>query len=599
MSKSKFWCSTVAAMLIIGSLWTVPALTQSGTTAGNGMIQGTVKAADGSPIEGVIVSARASHETWTTSVYSDRQGNYSFPSRPAGQYSMWAQAKGFDAAKTEFALTAGGRVDRNLTLRPLANARVIANQLDGPEWFAALPETNNQDRRMKHLLRNNCTACHGPAYVLAPRFDARGWRNIIDVMARGVPPTRPTGEGNATWQAYKDELAEYLGRVTKDLQPKPGPQTAGAATRAVITEYDIPRQGRPISVHTGTFWTEGQSTRFESKGARDIWIDSKGYLWVSDDRSIGRTTGRLDPRTGKWTDYAMPDAKGVATSSHGIWGDQNDNVYQGGQPDGAILMFDTKTEEFVHFARPESIPRGSGHIDVDSQNNAWTPAEGGALRLNGKTGEYTFYPVPYPDSVPESNRDSYGLAVDSQDNVWIARPGMEAVAYIEAKTGKVGHVTFEPMVFPGLTEKDRTVEVGMNMGPPNGKGPRRLGAGGRYGGNYVWVALNKSDALAKIDIRTKQVVKEYPLPQGSAPYFATVDKNGNVWVPPQNADRIFKFDPRTEQVTEFQLPTRGTDLRHLTVDNTTNPPTIWVTYNRSNKIARLQERPAGAQQAAR
>jgi streptogramin lyase len=175
---------------------------------------------------------------------------------------------------------------------------------------------------------------------------------------------------------------------------------------------------------------------------------------------------------------------------------------------------------------------------------------------------------------------------------------MEAVAYIEPKTGKVGHVTFEPMVFPGLTEKDRTVEVGMNMGPPNGKGPRRLGAGGRYGGYYVWVALNKSDALAKIDIRTKQVVKEYPLPQGSAPYFATVDKNGNVWVPPQNADRIFKFDPRTEQVTEFQLPTRGTDLRHLTVDNSTNPPTIWVTYNRSNKIARLQERPAGTQQAA-
>ncbi len=305
------------------------------------------------------------------------------------------------------------------------------------------------------------------------------------------------------WQAYKQELAEYLGRVTKDLQPKPGPRPTGAATRMVFTEYDIPRQGRPISAHTGTIWTEGQSTRYESKGARDIWVDSKGYLWVSDDRSMGRTTGRLDPRTGKWTDYALPNASGVATNSHGIWGDQNDNIYQGGQPDGAILMFDTKKEEFVHFARPDTIPRAGGHIDVDSQGNAWAPADGGALKLDGKTGEYTFYPVPYADGVRASDQNQYGIAVDAQDNVWLARAGSESVAYLEPKTGQTGHVKFEPLVFPGLTEKDRTVAVGMNMGPPNGKGPRRLGAGGRNGGNYMWVALNKSDALARIDIRTK------------------------------------------------------------------------------------------------
>lgn len=600
LSKVKLWCSTIAAILIVGSLWTVPALTQSGgMTAGTGMIRGTVKAAAGNPIEGVVVSARAAHETWTTSVYTDRQGNFDFPSRSAGQYSMWAQAKGFDVAKADFSLTNGGRAEQNLTLQPLTDAKKIARQLDGPEWFAALPETSNQDRRMKHLLRNNCTACHGPAYVLAPRFDARGWRNIIDLMARGVPPTRPTGEGNPVWQAYKDELAEYLGRVTKDLQPRPGPPTTGAATRTVITEYDIPRQGRPISVHTGTIWTEGQSTRYESKGARDIWVDSKGNLWVSDDRSMGRTTGRLDPRTGKWTDFAMPDEKGVAGNSHGIWGDRRtDTVYQGGQDDGAILVFDTKTEQFVHFARPESIPEGGGHVDVDSQGNAWVPAQGGALKLDAKSGEYTYYPIPYPDDVPAGNRNQYGLAVDAQDNVWVARAGMEAVGWLEPKTGRTGHVRFEPMLFPGLTDKDRTVAVGMNTGPPNGKGPRRLGSGGRNGGTFMWVALNKSDALAKVDIRTKQVVKEYPLPQGSAPYFATVDKNGMVWVPPQNADWIYKFDPRTEQLTQFMLPTRGTDLRHLTVDDSTSPPTIWVTYNRSNKIARLQERPAGAQQTA-
>jgi streptogramin lyase len=596
VSKVKLWAIVVGAGLIVGSLWMAPVFTQSGGGAA-ATVQGVVMAADGRPMEGVVVSARSGNETWTTSVYTDAQGRYSFPSLTPGSYSVWAQAKGFDIAKAEFNLAAGATAGRELTLRPLTDPRVIALQLDGPEWFAALPETTDQDRRMKHLLRNNCTACHGPAYTLAPRFDQRGWETIIDVMARGVPPTRGPGEGNATWQAYKTELAEYLGRVSANLQPTPGARPSGAATQVVITEFDIPRQGRPISAHTGTFWTEGQSTRYESKGARDIWVDSKGNLWVSDDRSIGRTTGRLDPRTGKWTDYALPDGEGVASSSHGIWGDrQTDRIFQGGQPDGVLLMFDTRAEQFVHYARPESIPEAGGHIDVDSQGNAWAPSDEGALKLNPNTGEYTYYPVPYIDGTRPTDRNQYGLAVDSMDNVWLARAGTESVAWLDTKTGETGHVRFEPMPFP-LTEKDRNMPVGMNNGPPNGKGPRRLGSGGRNGGNFMWVALNKSDAVAKIDIRSKQVVKEYPLPPGSAPYFATVDKNGMVWVPAQNADRVFKLNPTTEQVTEFQLPTRGTDLRHLTVDDSTNPPTVWVTYNRSNKIARLQERTGAPQQA--
>jgi streptogramin lyase len=579
----------VVAALIVACVWAVPVSTQNGE--GTSALTGTVKSADGRAMEGVVVSARSTTDTWTTNVYTDARGQYRFPPMKTGQYDVWAQAKGYAAARATLTVTTGGAV-KDLGLQPLTDPMVIAHQLDGPEWFAALPDSTNDDARMKHLLRNNCTACHGPAYTLAPRFDANGWRNIIDVMARGIPPTRGPGEGNRTWQAYKDELAEYLGRVSKDLQPKPDPRPSGAATRAVITEFDIPRQGRPLSVHTGTIWTDGQSTRYESKGARDIWVDSRGNLWVSDDRSIGRTTGMLNPRTGEWTDYALPDAKGIATNSHGIWGDRRtDMIFQGGQPDGVILAFDTRKEEFVHFARPTSIPGAGGHIDVDSAGNAWAPAEAGAVRLNPRTGEYTYFPVPYPDDVPMSNRNQYGLAVDAQDNVWIARAGLEAVAWLDPKSGRTGHVRFDPLPSPTLNDKDRSLPVGMNFGPPNGRGPRRLGSGGRNGGNFMWVALNKSDELAKIDIRSKQLVKAYQLPPGSAPYFATVDKNGTVWVPAQNADRIYKLNPQTEEITEFQLPTRGTDLRHLTVDDSTPTPTVWVTYNRSNKIARLQERP--------
>jgi hypothetical protein len=34
------------------------------------------------------------------------------------------------------------------------------------------------------------------------------------------------------------------------------------------------------------------------------------------------------------------------------------------------------------------------------------------------------------------------------------------------------------------------------------------------------------------------------------------------------------------------------------VDNSTTPVSVWITYNRSNKITRLQDRPAAARQTA-
>ena len=72
-------------------------------------------------MEGVIVSARASDKSFTTSVFTDRQGNYVFPPLDAGQYKMWAQAVGFEAGRAEFAL-ASGRTDRNFTLTPHKDA---------------------------------------------------------------------------------------------------------------------------------------------------------------------------------------------------------------------------------------------------------------------------------------------------------------------------------------------------------------------------------------------------------------------------------------------------------------------------------------------
>ena len=35
---------------------------------------------------------------------------------------------------------------------------------------------------MKRLVRNNCTGCHTPSFILQHKFDEAGWNAIIELM---------------------------------------------------------------------------------------------------------------------------------------------------------------------------------------------------------------------------------------------------------------------------------------------------------------------------------------------------------------------------------------------------------------------------------
>ena len=72
---------------------------------------------------GVTVSAKADGATITTTVFTDETGNYYFPPLPAGKYRVWAQALGFEAAKTEIDLSAAK--PRQLTDELAAGAALL------------------------------------------------------------------------------------------------------------------------------------------------------------------------------------------------------------------------------------------------------------------------------------------------------------------------------------------------------------------------------------------------------------------------------------------------------------------------------------------
>ena len=558
-------------------------------------------------MEGVAVSARGSDKTFTTTVYTNDKGQYSFPSLDAGEFRVWAQAIGFEAARAELKLIGGKKASRDFTLKTLPN---FSSQLQGDELMASLPDDGLQDSRGKAVFTNHCTGCHQGNYPLQNRFDARGWSAIIDFMSK-TDPFAAIGDQNRVIfpmiQAYKEDLVRYLTRVRGPDSPalnyKLVPRPRGEATQIVVTEYDLSPGERPnyMLTHNGSIWSEGVPSAHEARSAHDAIVDRDGYIWFTDQINPERTIGKLDPKTGRVWGYKLPGKEGRSVGTHGLEIDPEGNVWFTNGEEGTLTKFDPKTEQFVRYPQPEShSPVGSTVVEIDSKGNVWTVTAAGAAMLDRKTGKYSDYRSVTPGGGP------YGLAIDSQDNAWFSQIGSDRVGIVDSATGKVSEVVFDPVddAEVGGTDRDREIAARIPpnavSAPPYQKGPRRMGAEGR--GDSVWVALYYADRLARVNIHTKKIT-EYRVPHRyTQPYDAVVDKNNMVWIALMNTDRFAKFNPLTERFTEYPLPTRGTEARFIEVDNRTNPPTIWLPYYRSNKIARVEFRVAtgsGSQAAAR
>ena len=98
-------------------------------------LAGITRTASGDPLHGVAVSARRVDSNFTTTVYSDEDGEYVFPVLHEGKYRVWAQATGYGTTRVDAALDE--KTHQEFTLHPIDD---VEPQLRGPEWLAALPE---------------------------------------------------------------------------------------------------------------------------------------------------------------------------------------------------------------------------------------------------------------------------------------------------------------------------------------------------------------------------------------------------------------------------------------------------------------------------
>jgi streptogramin lyase len=50
------------------------------------------------------------------------------------------------------------------------------------------------------------------------------------------------------------------------------------------------------------------------------------------------------------------------------------------------------------------------------------------------------------------------------------------------------------------------------------------------------------------------------------PYHIQVDSKHNVWGDLWTNDQIYRYDPSANKFTTFEFPVRGTELRHISLD---------------------------------
>jgi len=419
----------------------------------------------------------------------------------------------------------------------------------------------------------------------------------------------PEHKPNPTIESHKAELAAYLARARGpgessmkfNLRPRP----AGESARVVFKEYDVPLEPNTSSAvvpsseptNDGSDWSLGTPSGTNGRyGVHDAQADFDGNLWFTYSFPSRTTTvGRIDAKTGEVKNFKLDDVRGFAIGTHGItrdergilWFNTRSNVARG---IGGLARLDPKTEKITVYLPPPGMSGTAGTLDVDLNGNVWVTSPDGALLFDAAAEKFTEYKsVTYKNQ--HGTATVYGLAADRIGNGWWLLMSQDLVDYSDIKAGKSHEFKLpaETGEAEQLTADERKMydtfqPPDFNTPFPWAQGPRRMGSD--KNGDYVWIGDSFGGNLARVDIATKEVkLVPLPRPESQQPYEVAVDRNHNVWTNMWSTDLIGKYDQGTGKWTLFDLPTRGSETRYISLLERDGKMQVVLPYSRTRKVA--------------
>jgi streptogramin lyase len=568
------------------------------------LLNGTIKTPDGKPVDGVTVSAKPDGGTVTTTVFTDENGQYYFPPLPAGHYRVWAQALGFQTAKSDVDLAANRKQD--LSLAPMNDAEATFRQLPGNLVLDALPAGTPEQARMQRIVRTVCTGCHTPSYPLQHRFDEAGWNAIIELMKNAnVYGAYVGGERKPSGilDFHQKELAAYLaaarGPGPSDMQVKLEPRPSGEAARVMFKEYDLPLDpdaNLPANFvqNDGSDWSLGTpSVLIPGWGVHDSWLDLTGNLWFTCNiPNKQMTIGRIDTATGAVKLFKIAGSHGLAAQAHGMTRDRNGiiwfNVNNGR---GGLGRLDPATQDITVYLPPVGMTQTGGAVtvDYDGKGNIWASAPDGALRFDPVAEKFTEYKSK-TYKTPNGTGVTYGTAADRDGNGYWAEMTLDTIGVGNGGNDQVSEITLAPDKAQAelLTADEQKFyqtynQPDFNSPLPWAQGPRRMGTD--KNADVLWIGDSWGANLARIDTHM-HTVKFINLPDEQQPYHVAVDSHHDAWTNLWGADRVMRYDPDTDKWTAFDLPTRGAEPRYVSLlERNGRDMQVVLPYFRARKVA--------------
>ena len=490
--------------------------------AGPVSLRGKVTA-KGSPLEGAYVAAHATGKTYTTYIMTDRSGQFTFRGLAPGSYAVFTRIPGFRTVQKDgITVQAGKEAAADFPVEPETNFLELVEQASNAELLESFPLSKAQREALDH----RCTDCHGEYYIAKSRFTLKDWTLIVTRMndAQGItppgdvappPPFETFSRRNAGSedqligdQSIASILAQIRGPESPDFPVQFQPRATGNRTRAVVTEYQVPRMG-----------ATPRAVRVDPRG---------GYVWYSDWRA--NYLGRIQIQTGEIQEYAIPGRDDRPPGFQYIRWDPMGNLWVGQIWSGRLVRFDIRNEKVTGiWAAPQEWARiGGVGICLNPDGSVTYRLSDGLIGTNWSLDPETgrFAEIKDRAAAGRVRCESYPLEDNRWDAGWSPGGGKRSISYQDPATGKTTEfpITGNPWARPYNAVGDNVRKVG-------------------------WTAPDAIDRVVKVEAATGQLT-EFPLPShGKEIRNIDIEMSANpptIWFVNQRMGRIVRFQEYTE-----------------------------------------------------
>ena len=264
---------------------------------------------------------------------------------------------------------------RTFNVRPGSGSRDVACNADGTVWFCGqrdgtLNLLDPRDGGLKVIPLGNGAAPHG--VIVGP--DGAAW--VTEGGQNAIARVDPKDHKVQLWKLNGGPSYANLNTPVFDRQGTLWFTGQGGAIGRFdpksekMQVWDAPRGYGPYGIALtpqGTVWYVSLAGNYlaqidlasgtprivepptPQQGARRVWSDSQGRLWISEWNS-GQVSMH-DPKNGSWKQWRLP---GERPRCYSVYVDDRDAVWLTDFSANAIVRFDPKTETFLSFPSDKS-----------------------------------------------------------------------------------------------------------------------------------------------------------------------------------------------------------------------------------------------------